>query len=229
MEYRRGRISQEYRRWGVLGLPLERQPRALRLDQTRRRDPPQSRPRTSHPRPDHQIRGTPLALDSRRAHRRVAELGDGSANGVATTPSASTATSQARCRSSIAASSPASPAVSDIRADSASTTARIPLSASRLRTRLSLSSTTPYAVRCAPSVPAAHTGDHRLASNLQVSRPACEGAPAPSQGGSAGSNPVGATTCRTTPPASAHGTARRGSGRVPCSSYGPPVARGDCR
>ncbi len=44
----------------LLGLPLKRQPRALRLDQTRRRDPRQSRPRTSHPRPDHQIRDTPL-------------------------------------------------------------------------------------------------------------------------------------------------------------------------
>src|SRR6266852_2954296 len=48
----------------LLGLPLERQPRALRLDQTRRRDPRQSRPRTSHPRPDHQIRDTPLARPS---------------------------------------------------------------------------------------------------------------------------------------------------------------------
>jgi hypothetical protein len=37
MEYRRGRISQEYRR----------------------RDPRQGRPRTTHPRPDHQIRDTP--------------------------------------------------------------------------------------------------------------------------------------------------------------------------
>jgi len=44
----------------LLGLPLERQPRALRLDQTRRRDPRQSRPRTSHSRPDHQIRDAPL-------------------------------------------------------------------------------------------------------------------------------------------------------------------------
>src|SRR5450631_3189996 len=44
----------------LLGLPLERQPRALRLDQTRRRDPRQSRPRTRHPRPDHQTRDTPL-------------------------------------------------------------------------------------------------------------------------------------------------------------------------
>jgi len=53
----RRRIRNPYR---LLGLPLKRQPRALRLDQTRRRDPRQSRPRTSHPRPDHQIRDTPL-------------------------------------------------------------------------------------------------------------------------------------------------------------------------
>ena len=35
--------------------------------------------------------------------------------------------------------------------------------------------------------------DHRLAANLHVSRPTRSLAPAPSQGGSAGSNPVGAT------------------------------------
>jgi hypothetical protein len=43
-------------------------PRALRLDQTRRRDPRESRPRTSHPRPDHQIRDTPLAHYPHLAH-----------------------------------------------------------------------------------------------------------------------------------------------------------------
>jgi len=44
-------------RWRPSSCP---QTRALRLDQTRRRDPRQSRPQTSHPRPDHQIRDTPL-------------------------------------------------------------------------------------------------------------------------------------------------------------------------
>jgi hypothetical protein len=48
--------------------------------------------------------------------------------------------------------------------------------------------------RCARCVPAASTGDHGLAAKLHVSKPTCEVAPAPSQGGSAGSNPVGATT-----------------------------------
>jgi hypothetical protein len=47
---------------------------------------------------------------------------------------------------------------------------------------------------CAPFVPAAWTGTHGLAAKLQVIRPTCEGAPGPSRGGRAGSNPVGATT-----------------------------------
>ena len=42
--------------------------------------------------------------------------------------------------------------------------------------------------------PAARTGAYGLAAKLQVSRPTGGGATGPSQGGSAGSNPVGATT-----------------------------------
>jgi hypothetical protein len=49
-------------------------------------------------------------------------------------------------------------------------------------------------VRCAPCVPAAGTGAYGLSAKLQVRRPTRQLAPAPSQGGSAGSNPVGATT-----------------------------------
>src|SRR6266545_2695769 len=55
------------------------------------------------------------------------------------------------------------------------------------------SSTTPSRARCARGVPAALTGDRGLAAKLQVSRPMRDRAPGPSQGGSAGSNPVGAT------------------------------------
>jgi hypothetical protein len=62
----------------------------------------------------------------------------------------------------------------------------------------------PSRVRCARCVPAAWTGAYALAANLQISRPARQRAPAPSQGGSAGSNPVGATrtparSCRAAP------------------------------
>src|ERR1039458_9514036 len=52
------------------GLPLEREPRALRLHQTRRRDPRQSRPRTSHSRPDRQIRDTPLGCGGGKELRK---------------------------------------------------------------------------------------------------------------------------------------------------------------
>jgi len=47
--------------------------------------------------------------------------------------------------------------------------------------------------RCARCVPAALTVDHGPTAKLHVSTPACERAAGPSQGGSAGSNPVGAT------------------------------------
>jgi hypothetical protein len=56
-----------------------------------------------------------------------------------------------------------------------------------------LSSTTRSRVRCARCVPAALTGDRGLAAKLQVSRLTRDRALGPSQGGSAGSNPVGAT------------------------------------
>src|SRR2546425_3524616 len=59
----------------LLGLPLERQPRALRLDQTRRRDPRQSRPRTSHPRPDHNPRHTTSTCLLRTPNRIILEAG----------------------------------------------------------------------------------------------------------------------------------------------------------
>jgi hypothetical protein len=65
-----------------------------------------------------------------------------------------------------------------------------------------LSSTTRSRVRCARCVPAALTGDRGLAVKLQVSWPTRDRAPGPSQGGSAGSNPVGATIqhrCPTAP------------------------------
>jgi hypothetical protein len=54
-----------------------------------------------------------------------------------------------------------------------------------------LSSTAPFRVRCARCVPAALTGGRGLAAKPQVSRPTRDRAPGPSQGGSAGSNPVG--------------------------------------
>src|SRR5215211_6482820 len=56
------------------------------------------------------------------------------------------------------------------------------------------SSIIPSRVRCARCVPAASTGGHRPAAKLQVSRPTRQLGYDPSQGGSAGSNPVGATT-----------------------------------
>jgi hypothetical protein len=62
-----------------------------------------------------------------------------------------------------------------------------------------LSSTTRSRVRCARCVPAALTGDRGLTAKLQVSRPTRDRAPGPSQGGSAGSNPVGATRARDKP------------------------------
>jgi len=53
MEYRRGRISQEYRRWNDNPEPFVwTKPADEILDKVD--------PRTSHPRPDHQIRDTPL-------------------------------------------------------------------------------------------------------------------------------------------------------------------------
>ena len=63
----------------------------------------------------------------------------------------------------------------------------------RVRASWPLSPTTPSRVRCARCVPAASTGDRGLAAKLQVSRPTRDQAAGPSQGGSAGSNPVGAT------------------------------------
>jgi hypothetical protein len=56
-----------------------------------------------------------------------------------------------------------------------------------------LRSTTPPPVRRARCVPVAPPGSNRLAAKLQVSAPMRGGAVGPSQGGSAGSNPVGAT------------------------------------
>jgi len=55
------------------------------------------------------------------------------------------------------------------------------------------SSIIPSRVRCARCVPEASTGGHRPAAKLQVSRPTRQLGYDPSQGGSAGSNPVGAT------------------------------------
>jgi hypothetical protein len=56
------------------------------------------------------------------------------------------------------------------------------------------SSIIPSRVRCDRCVPETSAGGHRLEAKLQVSRPTGPLAPGPSQGGSAGSNPVGATT-----------------------------------
>jgi hypothetical protein len=55
-------------------------------------------------------------------------------------------------------------------------------------------------VCCALCVPAAFTRDTSLAAKLHVSGPTGEEATAPSPGGSAGSNPVGATTASCLPP-----------------------------
>jgi hypothetical protein len=57
-----------------------------------------------------------------------------------------------------------------------------------------LGSTAPSRVCCAPCVSEPLTRDHGPMAKLQVSRPMRWWATPPSQGGSAGSNPVGATT-----------------------------------
>ena len=88
------------------------------------------------------------------------------------------------------------------------------------------SSTTQSRVRCARCVPATSTGGHRFAAKLHVSGPTGEEATAPSQGGSAGSNPVGATN------GYQYNTAadleKRGSGAVLCVRPGPAVGGHVC-
>ena len=81
----------------------------------------------------------------------------------------------------------------------------------RVRGSCLLSSITRSRGALCPMRARALAGDRELAVKLQVSRPARQRAPAPSQGGSAGSNPVGATTTSPTRPPTC-----RNEGQGPC-------------